>query len=250
MCYDLDARPPIPPISGAAGDGQDIVITASDGNRFSAYMSRSPQPKGAEVLIFPDVRGLHAFYKELALRFADIGVPALAIDYFGRTAGISPRDENFEYRTHVDQMQMPTFLNDVAAALAYLRDQNKTARAPFIVGFCRGGALALLTGAENFDLLGIIAFYPGMSRQIPGSKGTVHEQASKIRCPVLGLFGGADANIPATDVQKLDEQLAVAGVKHELVTYPGATHSFFDRRATEFAEQSADAWRRVQSFIT
>ena len=249
MCYDLDARPPIPPISSGAGDGEDVVLTAPDGNRFAAFMSRSDQPKGAQVLIVPDVRGLHQFYKELALRFAELGIPALAMDYFGRTAGVGARDESFEYRPHVDQMQMPTFLNDVTAALAYLQEQDTTARATFLVGFCRGGALALLTGAENFSLAGIIAFYAGMSRPIPGSKGTVHAQASKIRCPVLGLFGGADASIPASDVQTLDEQLDVTGVKHEIVTYPGATHSFFDRRYTEFAEQSADAWKRVQSFI-
>jgi len=38
-------------------------------------------------------------------------------------------------------------------------------------------------------------------------------------------------------------------VEHEIVVYPGATHSFFDRRATEFAEASADAWKRVLGFI-
>jgi carboxymethylenebutenolidase len=38
-------------------------------------------------------------------------------------------------------------------------------------------------------------------------------------------------------------------VEHELVTYPGAPHSFFDRKQEEFAEASADAWERVLSFI-
>jgi carboxymethylenebutenolidase len=249
MCYDLDARPPYPPISGGSGDGEDIVLTAKDGNRFMAYIARSAQPSNAQVVIYPDVRGLHQFYKELALRFAEAGIRALAIDYFGRTAGITPRDEKFEYMPHVEQMTLPTFLNDAAAAFAYLRDQSKTARATFVVGFCRGGTLSLHTGAEEFDLSGIIAFYAGMSRPIAGAKASTIERASKMRYPVLGLFGGADPSIPASDIQKLDEQLDVAGVKHELVTYPGATHSFFDRRYAEFAEQSADAWRRVFDFI-
>jgi len=39
-------------------------------------------------------------------------------------------------------------------------------------------------------------------------------------------------------------------VAHEIVTYAGAPHSFFDRRATDFAEASADAWKRVLSFIS
>lgn len=249
MCYDDNARPPYPPISGGAADGQDIVLTASDGNPFSAYIAYSARPGNAQVLIYPDVRGLHQFYKELALRFAEIGIRALAIDYFGRTAGLTARDESFEYMPHVEQMTLPTFLNDVAAALKYLRDLSTTPRSAFIVGFCRGGTLALHTGAEEFDLSGIIAFYAGMSRAIPGARGTTLEQAGKNRYPVLGLFGGADPGIPASDVKKLDEQLYVAEVKHEIVTYPGAPHSFFDRRQVDFASESADAWTRVLNFI-
>jgi carboxymethylenebutenolidase len=38
-------------------------------------------------------------------------------------------------------------------------------------------------------------------------------------------------------------------VKHEPTVYAGAPHSFFDRKYTEFAEASADAWRRTQAFV-
>ncbi len=248
MCYDLDARPPIPPIAGGAG-GEDVVLTAADGNRFMAFMARPTQPKDAQILIYPDIRGLHQFYKELALRFAEIGYAALAIDYFGRTAGISPRDDQFDHQPHVAQMQFPVFLGDVTAALDYLNQQTKAKRATFIVGFCRGGTLGLLTGAENFNIAGIIAFYSGLSRPVAGAKGSTLEQAAHIKVPVLDMFGGADQNIPASDREQLEAQLTKADVEHEIVVYPGATHSFFDRRYEEFAQQSADAWRRVQEFI-
>jgi carboxymethylenebutenolidase len=248
MCHEYGAHPPIPPISGAAMQAEDIVLTAQDGARFSAYLAQPPQPTGAQVLIFPDVRGLHPFYKELAQRFAEIGVCALAIDYFGRTAGTEARDETFVFQPHVEKMQMPTFLLDVSAALAFMRAKPGS-EAPFVVAFCRGGTLALLTGAENFDLSGLIVFYGGLSRPVAGSKGPTLEQAAKIHHPVLGLYGGADQGIPPEAVKQLDQQLDQAGVPHELIVYPGATHSFFDRRYSEFAEASADAWKRVQAFI-
>lgn len=249
MCHDWGAHPPIKPISGAAIDAEDIVLTAKDGNRFAAYIARPATSNGARVIIYPDVRGLHPFYKELAQRFAETGTRALAIDYFGRTAGIGPRDETFEYHPHADKIELPNVLADYAAALAYLRDQSKTEQAAFLVGFCRGGTLALHTGAENLPLAGIVSFYAGLSRPVPGSRGSTLEQASHIHCPVLGLFGGADQSIPPDDVQKLDEQLDRAGVAHEIVLYPGAPHSFFDRRYAEFAEPSADAWKRALAFI-
>jgi carboxymethylenebutenolidase len=62
-------------------------------------------------------------------------------------------------------------------------------------------------------------------------------------------MGGADQAITAADVAAFDAALAEAGVEHELVTYDGAPHSFFDRRHEEFAEASADAWKRVLDFL-
>jgi carboxymethylenebutenolidase len=249
MCYDDGARVPPLPISGGASDGHDLVLTASDGNQFSAYIAYSAQPDGPQVLIYPDIRGLHQFYKDLALRFAEAGIRALAIDYFGRTAGLTSRAEPFDFQPHVAAMTIPTFLSDVAAALDYLKNQSQTPRPTFIVGFCRGGTLALHTSAEQFDLAGVIVFYAGMSRSLAGEKGNVLEQAKKARYPVLGLFGGADQSIPAGQVQELDANLAIAGVKHEIITYPGAPHGFFDRRYEEFAEASRDAWKRMLNFI-
>src|SRR5690242_8989517 len=87
MCFDLDSRPPIPPIAGAAVDGKLIHLKASDGVEFSAFHAVPSNPSGAAIMIFPDVRGLYKFYEELALRFAEVGVEALTLDYFARTAG-------------------------------------------------------------------------------------------------------------------------------------------------------------------
>jgi carboxymethylenebutenolidase len=62
-------------------------------------------------------------------------------------------------------------------------------------------------------------------------------------------MGGADQAITAEDVAAFEAALQEAGVEHELVTYEGAPHSFFDRKQEEFAEASEDAWRRVLEFV-
>src|SRR2546430_285882 len=138
MCFELDSLPPIPAISGAAVSHEDLVLEAADGNSFAAFAATPDEPTGAGVVVLPDVRGLYRFYEELALRFAERGVAAIAIDYFGRTAD---------------------------------------------------------------------------------------------------------------DVGALEEALEEAGVEHEVVTYEGAPHSFFDRRHEEFADASDDAWQRVLAFV-
>jgi carboxymethylenebutenolidase len=249
MCYDNDARPPVPPASGAA-HGEDLVLTTADGNQFAAYAAHPEAPTGAQIVIFPDVRGLHQFYKELALRFAEAGITAIAIDYFGRTAGTGPRDDSFDFWSHVQQMQFASIQADVTAALDYLRSGEGANRSTFTIGFCMGGTLSLLTATQPWGLAGAIGFYSGLSRTLPAFGGKpLLEQAEKIKYPVLGLFGGADQGIPTSDVEAFNQELHKAGIEHSITVYPGAPHSFFDRRAAEYADASADAWQRVLGFI-
>jgi carboxymethylenebutenolidase len=68
--------------------------------------------------------------------------------------------------------------------------------------------------------------------------------------PVLGLFGGADTAITADQIAAFDSGLSAAGVDHRIVTYPGAPHSFFDRKAEEFADASAQAWDEILAFVS
>jgi carboxymethylenebutenolidase len=248
MCYDSNAKPPFPAERRGGAQGEDLILTASDGNRFAAFAARPQNPTGAQLVILPDVRGLHQFYKDLALLFAEAGIATIALDYFGRTAGLGPRDDSFEFMPHVMQLTGPGFSADLSATVAQAR-QSFGAGAPiFTVGFCMGGSWSLIAATGDYGLTGAVAFYAGLRRAFGGNP-TVLELAPSIKVPVLGLFGGADQGIPASDVEELDRTLDTTGVKHEIVTYPGAPHSFFDRRWTDFADASADAWKRILAFI-
>lgn len=251
MCYDNDAHPPEPSGFGGGGGsvGEDITLTAADGNKFMAYVAQADQPKGPQILIYPDVRGLHQFYKELALRFAESGFTALAMDYFGRTAGLSSREDSFEFMPHVEQVTLPGFFADVKAAVTHLRSLSATPQPIFTVGFCMGGGLSLYSSMEDLGLTGVIGFYAGMKRHWNSQHGALPDAAIHSRIPVLGLFGGADQGIPNEQVQALDQALDQAGVSHSIHIYDGAPHSFFDRRYAEWKEACDDAWSRVFKFI-
>ena len=251
MCYDDQAKPPLPPGEAGKAHGEEIVLTAADGNRFYAYTALpagTTQAKSA-VVIYPDIRGLHQFYRELALRFAEVGIPAIAVDYFGRTAGLTSRDEGFEFMPHVQKLRVDTFTQDVQAALAWVHETLGAQIAVYVVGFCMGGSLTLLTGANReLGFSGLIPFYAGMSRDFGGT-GTVLDNASRVAYPVVGFFGGADQGIPEASVHELESKLNQAGVSNRLTIYPGAPHSFFDRRSAEYADASTDAWKHLLAFI-
>lgn len=249
MCFDSDSSPPIAPISGAAVSHDDLALEARDGNRFAAFAAFPEDATGVGVVVLPDVRGLYRFYEELALRFAERGYPTVAIDYFGRTAGAGKRDDDFEYMPHVEQTTQAGIQGDVAAAVAYLRSPGGgSCSAVFTVGFCFGGRNSWLSAAGGHGLAGAIGFYgrPGPGRD--GSPGPL-ERARDLQAPILGLMGGDDPGIPVEEVNAFDEALDAAGVEHEVVIYPGAPHSFFDRKYEEFAAASEDAWQRVLAFL-
>jgi carboxymethylenebutenolidase len=244
VCFDLDSLPPIPVLTGAAVSHDDLVLEARDGNRFAAFAA-SPDEPSVGIVILPDVRGLYRFYEELALRFAERGYTAVAFDYFGRTAGVAKRGGDFEYMPHVQQTTPDGIQADVAAAVEHLR--GKGLRAIFTVGFCFGGRNSWLAAASGHGLAVAVGFY-GMPAERSGVPGPT-QRAGQIAAPILALQAGDDHNITADHNAEFERALTAAGVEHELVTYDGAPHSFFDRRQEDFADASQDAWERVLGFI-
>jgi carboxymethylenebutenolidase len=246
MCFELDSSPPIPVIAGAAVSHEDLVLRAPDGNELSAFLAAPEDESRVGIVVLPDVRGLYRFYEELALRFAERGYAAIAIDYFGRTAGVGKRDDDFDYMPHVQATTADGIQADVAAGVERLRETGVTTI--FTVGFCMGGRQSWLAAASGHGLAGAIGFYgrPGTGQD--GSPGPT-DRVDEIECPVLALQAGDDQHITAEDNAAFDRALTEAGVEHDVVTFPGAPHSFFDRKAEEFADASEDAWRRVLEFV-
>jgi carboxymethylenebutenolidase len=250
MCFDLDSRPPIEPIAGGALDAGPVTLHASDGNALRAFAARPANPTGAGILILPDVRGLHPYYEELALRHAEHGIAAVAIDYFGRTAGTGERGDQFDYQPHVAACTWAGLEADIRAGHAFLTSAGGGApRATFATGFCIGGRLASDAALLGLGLSGVISFYGWPTGPHRSGSPSPAKNAERIECPVLAIYGGADQGISKDVRDEYDAALAKAGVEHRTVVYEGAPHSFFDRKATEFADASAAAWNEELAFI-
>ncbi|MEV4112638.1 dienelactone hydrolase family protein [Nonomuraea sp. NPDC049695] len=234
MCHSTDSRPPAPPIQGEVASHEQTELTAADGNRFLAYRAEPAEPNGRSVVILPDVRGLHPYYRDLAVRFAEAGFRTIAIDYFGRTAGMGDRGDEFDYMTHVKQLHSDHVRADARAATEALDGPV------FTVGFCMGGAQSWRQAYEGNGLAGGIGFY--------GALRAIDEPKTGPGAPVLMLLAGADQVSTPEDFASFEAALDRAGTEHEKVVYDGAPHSFFDRSYAEWADACQDAWRRILSF--
>ncbi len=252
MCFDTDSRPPIEPIAGGALDSERLTLTSEDGAQFSAFRARAAKPSGNGILILPDVRGLHAYYEELPLRFTEHGIDAVAIDYFGRSAGLAPRDPDFDYAPHLTEVSWEALEADIragAAALRAIRGDHAEPSHVFVIGFCMGGRLAYLSATLGLGVSGVIGFYGWPTGPHRTGSPAPADVASAIEAPVLALYGGADQGINEEVRSAFDVALDAAGVEHKTIVYPDAPHSFFDRKAAEFAAASDAAWTETLAFI-
>jgi carboxymethylenebutenolidase len=250
MCYDDSARPPTGHIARTGAHTESLTLTSVDGAQFAAFRARPADPDkatGVGVLLLPDNLGLRAFYGQLAVRLAEQGHTTLAIDYYGRSDGVGrDRPAGFPVLAHLAKLTRNGLFADFATGIAVLRADCASIVS---LGFCMGGRFAFRTADPAFGLAGAIGLYgaPGRLRGAPGPIQYAHELVA----PVLGLFGGADEGIPPETVAEFDTALTDAGVRHEIVTYPGAPHGFFDQSlADQHADACDDVWGRVLGFLS
>ena len=247
MCHEASSLPAILGPARNPATEQALTLVASDGARSRAFLARPDVSSGVGVVVLPDNRGLHPFYERLALALAEQGYPALALDWYGRTAGAGPRDAEFPIMEHLLQVRRETIDADIAAAADRLRESEDC---PTIVtlGFCFGGRQSFLAMARGTTIAAAIGFYGAPGVYPNGALGPT-QRAAELRGPILAFFGGADEGIPPAEVAAFDAALTAASVEHDITTYPGAAHGFFDLALEAFATASTDAWRQSLAFI-
>lgn len=240
MCHESGSRPPVPPPTPAGRVGGVASVRSLRLGDVLAYEAVPAVAGGAGVVLLPDVRGLHDFYRDLARRFASLGIAALAIDYYGRTAPSDARDSTFDGFAHVGSLRPDQVAADVRSAVDALLAAG--ARSLFTVGFCLGGAMSWAQSAVDDRLAGAIGFY--------GRPSECWDLIPRMSAPLLVLAAGADMLTPADEARGFDRDLTEAGVPHRFVLYEGAPHSFFDGDLVEHTAAADDAWRQVLSFIS
>ncbi|WET81605.1 dienelactone hydrolase family protein [Amycolatopsis sp. QT-25] len=235
MCHDVGSRPPAPPRRQAARPAESLRLTSADGSTFAAFEAAPVAASTASVVLLPDVRGAHPFYRDLTERFAEAGLATAAIDYYGRTATSDDRDGDFPWQELLPQVRPDDVTADVQAAAYHLRARHDGP--VFTVGFCFGGGQSWRLAASDIGLAGVVGFY--------GLPAPAREIAAQARIPVLMLLAGEDVATPQAEFDALAAELAADTQMH---VYPGAPHSFFDRSHAEWADACTDAWNRVLAF--
>ena len=237
----------------AVGPSTPDTLTpdSRDGTSFAAYAARAEKPTGAGIVIIPDVRGLHPYYEELTLplrrgrrarRRRSTSTPAPpAASRVVRASSTS--------RTSCSSSPSASTTTSPPPSTSCARREGGEPERLYTVGFCLGGRVSLLQAAAGLGADGVIGFYPWPVGPHRSGLPAPADEAPRFGCPVLTIYGGADAGIPSEARDAFDAALDASGIDHRTVVYEGAPHSFFDRKAADFADASTAAWTEMLAFM-
>jgi carboxymethylenebutenolidase len=189
-----------------------IEFLRPDGKTCPGYLVGAPDAPG--VVVVQEWWGLNAQIRTVADRLAEAGFRALVPDLYRGKVAHEP-DEANHLMTHLDWGDAAT--QDVRGALQHLAANGKKAA---VLGFCMGGALAILAGVHVPESAATVCYYG-----IPPADAA---DPAAMRVPFLGHFGSEDYWTTPAVVDGLEAALQRGGVKHEICRYPGLHHAFFN----------------------
>lgn len=231
----------------------EVQVPVADG-QIPAYAARPDGPGPfPTVLVIEEIFGVHDYIKDVCRRLAKLGYLAVAPELYARLADLSKMtDPQQIFRDVISKAPDATVLADLDSTVAWARAQGHgdTARLA-VTGFCRGGRDVWLYAAHNAALKAAVAWYgPIGGTPTPIQPHTALEVAPGLRCPLLGLYGGADASIPQDQVQAAAAAARAAGRTVEIVVYPDAPHGFHaDYRPSYHREAAQDGWQRMLAWF-
>ena len=221
----------------------EIVEFPSNGHGASGYLAVPDSGGGPGVIVIQEWWGLVAHITDVCDRFAAAGFVALAPDLYHGQHTTEP-DEAGKLMMALNLDQAAT---EMGGAIDHLLGLDAVTSAGVgVVGFCMGGALALLLAVERPDQVVACAPFYGT---IPFVESSV--DWSKLQAPVRGHFASEDGFFSPDKVQALEAELKGLGKDAELVIHEGADHAFFNDTRPEVydAGHSAEAWEATIAFF-
>jgi carboxymethylenebutenolidase len=233
---------------------ETVTIRGHNDDEIGAYLAR---PLGAGpfpgVLVIHHAPGWDPASKEIARRFAAEGYLAICPNLYHRFGpDLAPDDAAAAARAG-GWISTEQFLRDAAGALRFLRGLPVSNGRAGSIGYCSGGRQSFLAACElevdaAVDCYGafVISSSPP---ELPFRMEPIIDRASKISCPILGLFGAEDKNPSPDEVAQIDAELTRLGKEHEFQTFEHAGHGFFAvDRPMYRVEAAVEGWRLVLDF--
>jgi carboxymethylenebutenolidase len=243
-------------LSNLAGNNSQVELENSTVNYYEGATGYLVYPVSSEkgqttnetklpsVIMIHENKGLNDHIKNMANLLAQQGYVVLAADMFN---GEVVTEQNDSRRlTQAVRSNPENAINNLQAAVEYVSslpnvDPSRIAS----MGWCFGGgqSLQLALNSQDHPLAATIIYYGS-------ALVTDNSNLSKIKWPVLGVFGDQDRGIPVDKVNEFKATLDEVGVPNEIYIYKGVGHAFANPSGDNYApEETQDAWEKTLAFL-
>jgi carboxymethylenebutenolidase len=225
-----ERTPGASPAGPKASTTEDISFAGPDDRQTLGTFASAADPKGA-VLVIHENRGLTDHIRSVAGRLATSGYAALAVDLLSAKGGTKTFTDDAAIMSYLREASVDELVADMTAAIDELERRAPGAKIGAI-GFCFGGGMVWqLVQSGEPRLAAAAPFY-----------GTTPDEGpdfTKSKAAVLATYAELDERVNATRAGA-EAALEKAGLEHEVVTYPGANHAFFNATGDNYNKPQAE----------
>ena len=232
----------------------EVQVPVADG-QLPGYRAR-PDGQGPfpVVLVIEEIFGVHEYIKDVCRRLARLGYCAVAPELYARIADLSTMtDAQQIVRDVISKAPDAVVLSDLDSTAAWATGAAERGDAGRlgVMGFCRGGRDTWLYAEHNPRLRAAVAWYgPVDTPDTPIQPHSPLDLAGTLHCPLLGLYGGQDTSIEASDVATAASRARAAGGTVEIVIFPDAPHGFHADYRPSYRKVDAEAgWERAIGWL-
>ena len=214
---------------------REVVFRGPGGRKLMGAWAAAAKPRGG-VLVIHENRGLNESIRAIAGRLAASGYSALAIDLLSEEGGTGSFEDEFEAMSALGAAPEARLVADLKAGVTEVR-RRLPGKKIAAIGFCFGGGMTWrLLAAKESRLAAAVPFYG----PFPDSGNLGGATAA-----VLGIYAGLDSRVNASRAAAR-AALRAAGLRHQIVTYPGVDHAFFNPTGARYdPAAAAAAYRRM-----
>lgn len=230
----------------------EITLTVN-GQQVPVYRA---MPEGKSnlpvIIVTSEIFGVHEHIADVARRFAKQGYLALAPDFFVRQGDVNTQPSVAELiKNIISKVPDAQVMADIDACVAWAKENGGNIKKLGITGFCWGGRITWLYAGHNPQVKAGVAWYG----RLVGDKNEFQtsypiDGASKLKVPILGLYGAKDAGISLESVEKMKAALATGSSKSTFHVYENSGHAFHaDYRPSYVEVDAKDGWQRCLAWF-
>lgn len=232
-----------------------VEVPVHDGVMSAYYATPAATERPPLILVIQEIFGLHEHIQDVCRRLAHEGYMALGLQLYQRQGDAGQYNDITQLlREIVSKVPDEQVLSDLDSGVAWAAAQGADTSRLGVTGFCWGGRLTWLYAAHNPQCRAAVAWYGKLvTGHSPMQKEHPIDLVSRLHAPVLGLYGGEDASIPMSDVQRMQEALKqgndAARASH-IEVYPDSGHAFYaDYRPSYNGPDARDAWAKAVAWF-